>query len=61
MREDEERGCEEVWGEVSGECWGVKKCWGRCGKVMGEVWESVEEVWEVRWKVWGGVEAVGKH
>ena len=31
----------EVWGvwgsvwEVSSECWGINKCWGRCGEVLG--------------------------
>ena len=42
----------EVWEEVCGsveggvrgvlgECGGVKKCWWRCGEVLGEVCESV--------------------
>ena len=44
MREDEERasgGCGEVRWEVSGKWGDVKKCWGRCGEVLGEEWGSV--------------------
>ena len=36
--------CKKVcWGvgEMLGEVWGVEKCWGRRGKVLGEVWESL--------------------
>ena len=41
-------GCEKVWGEVSGEC-------GVCGKVLGEVWQSVGRSMK---KCGGGVEAI---
>ena len=39
LREDKERGLGE-WGSM----WGIKKRWRRCGEVLGEVWERVEEI-----------------
>ena len=42
--------CFGVWGEVSSECGEVKKCWGRCEEVLGEVWLRCRKVWK---EVWG--------
>ena len=52
--------CVGMWGEVREnerrDVLGCGKVWARCGEVLGEVWESVEEVWEVCLGCAGGEE-----
>ena len=35
---------EEVWGEVSSECWGCEEVLREVWEVLGKIWKSVKEV-----------------